>query len=101
MISRIWHGRASRENADRYRSLLEADVLPGIGSVAGYRGVTLLRRDDGDSVEFVAITLWDSLDAIRAWAGEPVERAVIAPEPARLLSSFDEFAVHYETLLSA
>ena len=101
MISRIWHGWTTRENAGAYESHLRATVLPGIEArVPGYRGAYLLRRDVGDEVEFVTITLFDSLDAVREFAGEDYERAVVPPEARALLARFDDRSVHYETVLS-
>ena len=97
MISRIWHGWATRENADAYEELLRSEVLPRIHRVDGYRGAYLLRRDAGDEVEFVTITQFDSLDSVRAFAGEDYERAVVLPEAQRMLSRFDERSAHYET----
>src|SRR6478735_2023973 len=70
MIARIWHGWTTPENAQPYEDLLRSEVLPGIHRVAGYRDAYLLRRDAGDEVEFVTITLFDSLDAVRAFAGD-------------------------------
>jgi heme-degrading monooxygenase HmoA len=99
MISRVWHGRTTRENADAYEQLLRTEILPGIHRVPGYRGASLLRRDVDEGVEFVTITMFDSLDAVRAFAGEDYEVAVIEPEARRLLSAFDERSAHYETVL--
>jgi heme-degrading monooxygenase HmoA len=100
VISRVWHGRTTRENADAYEELLRTEILPGIQRVPGYRGASLLRRDVDDGVEFVTITRFDSLDAVREFAGEDYELAVIEPEARRLLSTFDEQSAHYETVLS-
>lgn len=101
MVTRIWHGWTTRVNADAYEALLRSEVLPGIHRVAGYLGATLLRRDAGDDVEFVTLTRFESLDAVRAFAGEEYERAVV-PEGARaLLCRFDERSAHYETLVDA
>jgi heme-degrading monooxygenase HmoA len=100
VISRVWHGRTTRENADAYEELLRTEILPGIQRVPGYRGASLLRRDVDDEVEFMAITRFDSLDAVREFAGEDYELAVIEPEARRLLSTFDEQSAHYETVLS-
>lgn len=100
MISRIWHGWTMRANADAYEALLRAEVLPGIHRVPGYRGAHLLRRDDGDEVEFVTITLFDDLDAVRAFAGPDYERAVLAPGARALLTRCDARSKHYETVLT-
>ena len=96
MIGRIWHGWTSPENADAYERLLRSEVLPGIHRVPGYHGGYLLRRDEGEEVAFVTLTLFDSLDAVRAFAGEDYEAAVVLPDARRLLSRFDERSVHYE-----
>jgi heme-degrading monooxygenase HmoA len=98
LISRIWHGWTSRENADAYESLLKSEILPGIHRVEGYLGATLLRREVPEGVEFVTMTLFDSLDAVRRFAGEDYERAVVPPEARALLSRFDERSVHYEVI---
>ena len=100
MISRIWHGWTRRADADAYEAMLRAEVLPGIGRVRGYHGAHLLRRDDGAEVEFVTVTLFDDLDAVRAFAGEDYTRAVIHPPARALLTRFDERSVHYDTVLS-
>jgi heme-degrading monooxygenase HmoA len=99
VISRIWHGWTSRENADAYEQLLRAEVLPGIHRIGGYRGAYLLRADAEDEVEFVTVTQWDSLDAVRAFAGDDYELAVVPPEARKLLARFDERSRHYETIL--
>ena len=95
MIARIWHGWATPENADAYEALLRADVLPGIERIDGYRGAYVLRTGDAE-VEFVTVTLWDTFDAIRAFAGDDYARAVVPPEARRLLERFDERSLHYE-----
>ncbi len=99
MISRLWRGRTTAANADAYQELLRAKILPGIERVDGYRGAYLLRRDVDDGVEFVTMTLFDSMDAVRAFAGDDYQVAVILPEAERLLSTFDETANHYEIVV--
>jgi heme-degrading monooxygenase HmoA len=101
MISRVWHGWTKREHADAYERILRTTILPGIHRVAGYRGADLLRRDAGDEVEFVTITRFDSMDAVRAFAGADYEVAVIHPDARDLLSRYDERSTHYETVVSA
>jgi heme-degrading monooxygenase HmoA len=98
MITRIWHGWTSPENADAYEELLRSEVLPGIHRVAGYRGAHLLRRAAGEEVEFVTLTYFDDLDAVRAFAGEDYEVAVVPAEARKLLAHFDERSAHYETI---
>jgi heme-degrading monooxygenase HmoA len=99
MISRVWHGWTRRENADAYEQMLRTTILPGIHRVAGYRGADLLRRDHGDEVEFVTITRFDSMDAVRAFAGADYEVAVIHAEAQDLLSHYDARSAHYETVV--
>jgi heme-degrading monooxygenase HmoA len=96
MIARIWHGWAHRENAGAYEEFLRSSFLPAIGRIAGFRGAQVFRRDDGDDeVEFVTTTYFDSIDAIRVFAGDDYEVARVAPEARRLLSRFDQRCRHY------
>ncbi len=98
MIWRIWHGTTTTENADPYEQLLRSHVLPGIHQVAGYQGAHLLRRLIPNGVEFVTITVFESMEAVRAFAGEDFEAAVILPEARRLLSTFDARSEHYQLI---
>jgi antibiotic biosynthesis monooxygenase (ABM) superfamily enzyme len=98
MISRLWHGWTTPANADAYESLLKTEIFPGIQrrQIAGYRGIHLLRRDLGDEVEFITVMWFDSIEAIRTFAGEDYEMAVVPPEARALLSRFDARSHHYE-----
>ncbi|MGV7224970.1 MAG: antibiotic biosynthesis monooxygenase [Nitrospinales bacterium] len=98
MISRIWHGWTTPGNADKYEALLKEEIFVGIQDrqIRGFKGIQLLRREIGQEVEFITIMLFDSLDAVREFAGEDYEIAVV-PEKARaVLSHFDERSQHYE-----
>jgi heme-degrading monooxygenase HmoA len=101
MISRIWRGWTSPENAAAYQSLLEAEILPGIERrrMAGYRGAHLLRRELEHEVEFVTILWFDSLEAVRDFAGEDYEAAVVPAGARALLSHFDDRSAHYAVQL--
>ena len=101
MISRIWHGWTTPENADAYEALLRHEIFAGIEArqIAGYRGIHLLRRDAGAEVEFVTVMWFDSLDAVRAFAGEDYEAAVVPPKARALLSHLDARSAHYEVLV--
>ena len=99
MISRLWHGWTTREKADAYEELLRSEVLPGIHRVKGFKGAHLLRRDGKEEVEFLTLTMFDSLDAVREFAGEDYEVAVVPPQARKLLARFDERSAHYETVL--
>jgi len=96
VISRLWHGWTRRENADAYETLLRNEVLPGIHRVPGFKGAHLLRRNLADEVEFVTITWFDSLEAVKGFAGEDYEVAVVPPEARKLLARFDARSAHYE-----
>lgn len=98
MISRVWHGWTTPANADAYEALLQNEIFAGIQrrQIAGYRGIHLLRRDVGDEVEFITIMWFDSLQAVRTFAGEDYEVAVVPPEARALLSRFDERSQHYQ-----
>lgn len=101
MISRIWHGWTKHEDADKYEQLLRADVLPGIHRIRGYTGAYLLRREaPNNEVEFITITHFTDIHAVKAFAGEDYERAVIAPGATKLLTHYDERSAHYEILLT-
>lgn len=98
MISRIWHGWTTPENADTYETLLQEEIFVGIQNrhIPGFRGIQLLRRSLAEEVEFITIMEFESLAAVRAFAGEDYETAVV-PEKARaVLSRFDERSQHYE-----
>jgi len=99
MISRIWHGWTTPQNADKYQALLEREIFVGIRarSIRGFRRIQLLRRRLEAEVEFVTIMEFDSLDAVREFAGDDFELAVVPPEARALLSRFDERSQHYET----
>lgn len=91
MIGRIWHGWTTKENPDAYQRLLEQEVLPGIESRArGYKGVYVLRWDEGDRLGFVTVTLWDSLGAVETLVGQDHEQAYVPEEARELLDRFDD-----------
>jgi antibiotic biosynthesis monooxygenase (ABM) superfamily enzyme len=99
MIVRIWHGWTMPADADAYERLLKDEIFVGISArrIAGYRGIELLRRNDGGLVEFVTIMRFDSLDAVRAFAGADHEIAVVPEKARRLLHHFDPRSAHYES----
>ena len=98
MISRIWHGWTTTDNADKYEALLKEEIFVGIlnRNIRGFKNIQLLRRVIENEVEFVTIMEFDSLDAVREFAGQDYEVAVV-PEKARaVLSHFDARSQHYE-----
>jgi len=98
MISRIWHGWTTPENADSYENLLKREIFPGIASknVSGYRGIQLLRRPLEGEVEFITIMWFDSWGAVKEFAGEDYEKAYVPPKARKVLSRFDDRSQHYE-----
>ena len=100
MIARIWHGWTAPGNADAYEALLRSEIFVGIASrgIEGYRGIDLLRREISGEVEFVTMMWFDSLDAVRAFAGDDHEVAVVPPEARALLARFDEHSAHFEVV---
>jgi len=98
MIARIWHGSTKPEDADAYESMLKPELLPGLSQVPGFRGSYLLRRPKGDEVEFITIILWESLEALKTFAGPDYEVSIIPEERRRYLSRHDDRAAHYEVV---
>ena len=102
MIGRVWRGWTSEANADAYLRLLEEEVVPDIRSrVEGFRGIFVLRRDAGQSIEVLVLTLWDSLEAVKALVGDDAERAYLPESARKLLDRYDERVVHHEVVLQA
>jgi heme-degrading monooxygenase HmoA len=101
MIARVWSGQTTREGADAYRRHFTESVRPTLASLSGHRGAIVLSREvkSDSSTEFLVVTLWDSMDAVRAFAGPDPERAVVAPAARALLAAFDPFAQHYDVVL--
>ena len=98
MIARLWHGVTPAEKADTYYEYLMRTGVADYQSVEGNRGVTVLRRVDGDKAHFLLVTLWESTDAIRQFAGEDIDKARYYPEDAAFLLEFEEHVMHYEVL---
>lgn len=98
MISRVWHGWTTPVNADAYEALLKSEIFTGIRDrqIAGYRGIHLFRRNIGDEVEFVTVMWFDTIEAVRVFAGEDYEVAVVPQKARALLSRFDARSQHYE-----
>ncbi|NOT05048.1 MAG: antibiotic biosynthesis monooxygenase [Anaerolineales bacterium] len=98
MISRIWHGYTTHENTDAYESLLKSEIFIGIRgrNIPGFQEIQLFRRDLGKETEFITIMWFDSIESVRAFAGEDYEAAVVPPKARALLARFDERSQHYE-----
>lgn len=98
MISRIWHGYTTPANADAYETLLREEIFTGIRGrrIEGFREIQLFRRNLGAEVEFITVMWFDSLDAVRTFAGPDYETAVVPPKARAILSRFDLRSQHYE-----
>ena len=98
MIIREWRGRASLDKADAYPEFFRDNVLPQLQRLPGFLGVHFTRRQFADGVEFLVLTRWQSMDAIREFAGPDPETAVVEPGAKVLLLHFDTRAQHYEVI---
>lgn len=98
MIVRAWRGHAAAGESQAYPKHLLRSVRPKLEQLAGFRGLYLLRRRGPEEIEFLVLTLWDSMDAVRAFAGDQPEVAVVAPEARAALVRFDDTVNHYEVL---
>lgn len=96
MIARMWSGRVPRAQADAYAAYMHEVALPGYEGVPGNRGVYMLRRPDGELEEFCMVTLWDSLDAVRGFAGDDPAKAVFYPRDDEFLAERDRTVRHYD-----
>jgi hypothetical protein len=101
MIGRLWRGWTTPDNADAYLEHLRGATVPALGEIPGHQGACVLRRDGDGEVEFVVLTLWSSLGAVRAFAGEHYDIAVIPPEAKALLTRFEAQAQHYDAVVAA
>ena len=98
MIIREWRGRASIAAAAAYPKHFHDNVVPELRHIAGFVGAHLSRRPLGDGVEFLVLTRWQSMDAIRALAGDDVAKAVVEPGAVAALVEFDDTVQHYEVI---
>ena len=101
MIARLWHGWTKSADADTYQAALLHTILPEMHRVKGYQGGHVLRKDAADETEFVVLTFWDSMDAVKEFAGANFKTPVITPAVSKLLYRFDQSAIHYTCFRSA
>jgi heme-degrading monooxygenase HmoA len=102
MIARIWHGYTNHESADAYEKLLRDEIFISIANknIEGYKSIQLLRRNINDEVEFITIMLFESIDAVKMFAGDEYEKAVVPDKARALLKRFDKISQHYEVVIS-
>ncbi len=100
MIARIWKGVTSGSNADRYLEYMMTTGIKDLRATEGNQGVYVLRRLEDGQAEFTFVSLWDSLEAVRRFAGEEIDRAVYYPEDHDYLLALDPKVTHYEVLVA-
>lgn len=98
MIARTWRGATKLKDADAYVEYLRRTGFAEFRKIEGNRGALGLRRLWPDRAEFVVVSFWDSVEAIRRFAGEELDRAVFYPEDDRFLSERDQHVAHYEVI---
>jgi len=96
MILRMWRASATVEKSGDYIEHATKKVFPALRAIEGHRGAYLLQRAVDGAVEFVVLTLWESMDAVRRFAGVKPEKAVVEPEARAVLTTFDESVAHFE-----
>ena len=99
MIIRVWTADATPEGAAKSEARFAEQILPKLKRIDGYQGAFLLRRLVGDQVELVLLTRWRSMEAVRAFAGDDIDRAVVAEDAAEIMTRWDERVRHYEVAL--
>ena len=101
MIARIWHGYTVFENADSYEHLLREEIFEGIHNkhIDGFKSIQLLRRNLTDKTEFITLMMFDSIEAVKLFAGEQYEVAVVPGKARKLLDTFDATSQHYEVII--
>jgi heme-degrading monooxygenase HmoA len=98
MIVRLWRGRADLSRPKDYPRHFRDNVLPELRATPGFLSARLTRREDGGEIEFLVMTEWASIDAIKAFAGETLDRAVVEPQAIAALKSYDESVEHFEVI---
>jgi heme-degrading monooxygenase HmoA len=98
MIARHWRGIAKREFADAYVEHLHAETFPQLVQLPGFHDASILRRDVEQGVEFLVVTVWKSLDAIRSFAGNDPQSAVVPMKVQQMMIEYDRRARHYEVV---
>jgi heme-degrading monooxygenase HmoA len=98
MIARIWRGATNADDAEQYLHYLERTGLAEYAATPGHRRTLTLRRIVAGRAEFLLLSLWDSMEAVRSFAGEDPERAVFYPEDDRYLVERDEHVTHFDVV---
>jgi len=96
MIARTWHGAVPESKSDEYLEYLQKTGIPDSKTTEGNRGVFVLRRNEEGKTHFLFISLWDSVETIRKFAGEDIEKARYYPEDKNYLLELEPNVTHYE-----
>ena len=97
VITRVWRGWTATENADAYERFLFDELFPSMRRISGFQSADVLRRDEPGEAAFMTLTRFESLDDVRAFAGDEYEIPVLEPKARKLLSRWDERALHFVT----
>lgn len=100
MIARMWRGYALPEKADEYVNHLQTSVLPELRQIDGFQEIYLMRQETSEAVEFIVLTIWESMDAIHKFAGENAEIAVVASAAQALFREYDSTVKHFEVVFN-
>jgi heme-degrading monooxygenase HmoA len=100
MIERVWLARTTRDGAAKYAEHFRRVVMPELAAIAGYRGARLLERELNGGIEIVVVTRWQTIEAIRAFAGEEIDRAVVHDEAAVLFTDYDRKVRHFGVVVA-
>jgi heme-degrading monooxygenase HmoA len=98
MILRMWRAQSTVKEADKYIRHATTKVFPSLRAIEGHRGAYLLRNQVDECVEIVVLSLWESMDAVRRFAGAEPNRAVVEPDARAVLTSFDDFVTHFDVI---
>ncbi|MFB4276211.1 antibiotic biosynthesis monooxygenase [Nonomuraea sp. MTCD27] len=101
MIAGIWHATATPTGAEVYQRHFSNAVLPELQGVHGHRGAYLLQRAAGDHIELQVVTLWESLEAIKGFAGESIDTAVVEPDAQAALLTYGTTVSHHDVIIAA
>ena len=100
MIARIWHGKTTIENFDRYTEFLKQIAIPDYQKTKGFKGLTFLRQIQNGEGHFNLITFWENIEVIKNFAGQEFEKAKYYPEDDDFLLEFEEKVQHHEVFAS-
>jgi len=102
MIARIWHGWTKPENAKAYEDMLRDEIFPGIArrKIKGYRGAELFIHEVSGETEFMTLLRFDSMEAVKEFAGDDQSKPVIYPEAEALLTRLDKRSRHYRIAIA-